>query len=460
MENERETLYSISQQRTLTLIPHVTAALSALGSLTIISIVLRDRKAKLKRVYHRLQLAMSVMDLVVSINLALSALVVPKGTPGVWNARGNTTTCEISGFVNQFLTSIPLYTACLCLYYVLIMVFRVKEQTIANRLEPWMHMVAWFYPLVMGVAGLVLDNYNPVDVNVGWCMLDDYPPNCSQSDEVECIRGENVGWFAMASSFFPVLPAYLVVLVCMALVVWKVRQTERRLAERHHIENARVRKKKRTFTDTLVQAFLYIGTFFVTYASQGVVLLFTRDATDFSNREFFFVLSVLNKTLIPLTGFWNVLIYIRPRYMALRRRHQGAKTSDLLSRILNNSDIHSGPRNARHASLDQAAASAAPSSVRLSEESIANAESEAEPDIESQGDERVRLEEEMLEQQAIEKDDYVPELNCFREWQARRNVAQQPSEALDTSSHFGDGSAVATDADSVGVDPLDTNVTA
>jgi hypothetical protein len=109
----------------------------------------------------------SAVDVICSFNLALSSLVVPRETPGVWGARGTQGTCEASGFVSQFSHSLGLYAAFLCLYYVLILRFGVREESISRRLQPFLHSFAFGYPLIFAIIMLVKDMYNPSNVVVG-----------------------------------------------------------------------------------------------------------------------------------------------------------------------------------------------------------------------------------------------------------------------------------------------------
>ena len=339
-------LYTLQQQKVLTSIPHITATLSLLGSSLIIAIIWNDRQAKLKRVYHRLLLGMSIIDVVRSFNLALSSLVVPRDTPWVWNGRGTVATCEMSGYINQFQVSIPLYTSFLCLYYVLIMVFQVQESWVATRVEPFLHAISWMYPMILGVYGLVRGYFNPVDVSIGWCMIDDAPPNCSTSDTIECDRGGNPKVFTILSHVIPGIVAFTIILVSMGLILLQVKKTygrfltttthtnRRNAVGRYHESNAQDARKQQLVADTTVQAYLYIGTSFITYVWQVVTLLSSRSSSDPANRTFFFAFAVLNKIFLPLTGFWNALIYMRPRYVALRRKLSGARHQDLIRMIL------------------------------------------------------------------------------------------------------------------------------
>ena len=223
-----------------------------------------------------------------------------------------------------------MYLAFLSLYYLLIVVFHVKESTLAMFLEPCMHTIALVYPLVMGVTGLIRTNYNPLYISSGWCMANDLPDQCSRNDKVDCVRGGDSGLFALFSTYFPAAPSYAIIIVSMVLIVFNVRRVEKRIIDRYHRYNAAERQKKQTLRDTFIQAALYIGTFFLTYIGQAIIV--ALQSTHMGDHieedpQLYFVMAVINKTFLPLGGFWNCLIYIRPRYMAVRRRSRASRSS-------------------------------------------------------------------------------------------------------------------------------------
>jgi hypothetical protein len=326
----RDNLYSPLQSKVLTLIPMFTGSLSAIGSSVIIYIILSDRKLKLKRVYHRLLLAYSSVDFCFSINFGLSALVVPRGTPGVWGALGNQATCEASGFVTQFGQSSALYAAFLSLYYLLILRYKVREETIAKRIEPTIHLFAFFFPFTFAIAMLCLDMYNPSNINIGWCFINVYPADCLRREEVECKRGEDYAmWLALNNA--PFFVYFAIVLVSSVLTYLKVRSFELRTSSQWTF-NSQSRHRSKEIS---IQAGLYIVAFLFTYALFGVSTLVGPSAEGVEeNRHIYFPLSVLVKIFLPLQGFWNCIIFVRPRYTALKRRNRHLKCWQIVKQIV------------------------------------------------------------------------------------------------------------------------------
>ena len=69
-------IYSIPQQIILVLCSAISGSFSLLGSSIIFWIIWRDRSIKLKHVYHRILLVISIIDCVISINFIFSFLAV------------------------------------------------------------------------------------------------------------------------------------------------------------------------------------------------------------------------------------------------------------------------------------------------------------------------------------------------------------------------------------------------
>lgn len=67
------------------------------------------------------------------------------------------------------------------------------------------------------------------------------------------------------------------------------------------------------------QGFLYVGAFFATYfAAVAVRLAASRGGARLSDEADMYNTLILESALVPLQGFFNMLIYVRPTYMQLR----------------------------------------------------------------------------------------------------------------------------------------------
>jgi hypothetical protein len=87
-----------------------------------------------------------------------------------------------------FLTvfSLGLYLAFIYLYYLLMVKYRVRGEAIAKKIEVYVHIFAFLFPLLPGVVMVVFDMYNPGNITTGQCFINCYPANClREEDEVE-----------------------------------------------------------------------------------------------------------------------------------------------------------------------------------------------------------------------------------------------------------------------------------
>jgi hypothetical protein len=294
----RDQLYTELQSRILVTVPRVTGVLSILGSAAIIYIITQDWKKKLRKVYHRLLLAYSIFDVVCSLNYALSSVVVPKDTPGVWGASGTISTCEASGFIMHFTFTVAVYATFICVYYLLLLKYGIRERTIAHRIEPAVHALAIMYPMAMGGIAIQKDLYNPANISVGFCFLNCYPMDCLRNEDIECERGGDYEWWLVAHAVFFV--AFFGVVVISSLLtahtVWGMESRGRRWSISD--EHSRVRLR-----ETRTQAFLYISAFFLTYIGFALSLLVgsTLTATR-ENRVVYFSFMLISSIFLPMQG--------------------------------------------------------------------------------------------------------------------------------------------------------------
>jgi len=344
-------LYSAWQQRVLFVIPMVSGTLSILGSATVLYILSNDWRIKLRRVYHRLLLAFSVMDCFVSLNFALSSLVVPSGTPQTYGDVGTWATCRASGFFLQFGMSLGLYDTFICVYYLLIIRYKVREEIIAKRVEPVVHFLAVACPVVFGSYLVVHKGYNPGNIHTGHCFNNVYPANCLRVEGVECQQGESYKLFGLITVVLPFSVYFFVIFVSCTLTYLTVRDINQRqqrwdysssnlLAQNVRTASLRFTQANNHARQSLIQASLYVSSFFLVFSPYGVsvVVSIWYDGVK-KNRAIFFPLAALVKLFMPSAGCWNVLIYIRPRYHQLRIRHPDVRSIQLLRKIIFNNVI-------------------------------------------------------------------------------------------------------------------------
>ena len=141
-----------NQELTTIIIGRMTATLSILGSSLIIYMIVSDRKRKLVRPFHRLVLLMSIFDVLQSVSMVFASAAFPKES-GIYGAKGNTQTCAIQGFFMILGMSVPLYNACLNIYYVLTIRYGISPERF-TKFEPTLHVIAILLPLYIAIPSL------------------------------------------------------------------------------------------------------------------------------------------------------------------------------------------------------------------------------------------------------------------------------------------------------------------
>lgn len=319
--------YSIHQQRAMIIAPIFSGTLSLLGSSAVLYMLWKQRTKRMKHVYHRILCAMSILDCMSSLNYIFAFLAVPKGC-FLW-ARGTTLTCAISGFVVELGTSVALYNLGLAVYFFLVIYKEKKDRFIARYVEPIIHGVSLLVPLGLAIWAWMDNAFNPLHRMAGMCFIYEYPANCSKTVDVECTRGHNWRLIGLVSGVGTLLPVWVGIIAILAFVWCHVRRQEKKMV-RYELSSS----PAKTSNQTLKQATMYVGAFFITYFACLVNQLYQGDD---NNKTAIFTLGFLSKLTFPIQGFFNCLVYMRPRYVAMRTRNKRESSVNLVWAILKGS---------------------------------------------------------------------------------------------------------------------------
>ena len=191
------------------------------------------------------------------------------------------------------------------------------RRRIAWCVEPLAHLLV-VLSVGTSVGGLTNDVFNPLRDLPGWCWYSDNPPFCAgNKDNQQCQRGQDYENYNSISA--NIIGAWIVIIICMTLIVLKVRQVEQKLLQytvqphtssatgqggatantshaAHHAASAFTRTRA-----TARQSLLYIGAFFVVFLPP-VILELLPDNPDGGKDErgLRFFLAVLVKVFTPL----------------------------------------------------------------------------------------------------------------------------------------------------------------
>ncbi|KAL7530253.1 hypothetical protein ACHAXR_003389 [Thalassiosira sp. AJA248-18] len=319
----------MTQAKALAIIPHVTGALSLLGSCSILYDIWCDRKEKLKRPYYRILLGMSIADAATSFWLGLSTWPIPRWTEGVYGAAGTTASCTVQGFFVQLIVLSPCYNLNLSLYYLLLGKYHLTEEQIAKRFERCMHAGAIIIGFGFAILGLPLTLYNNANL---WCWIAAYPSNCEDNSgnhgDVPCERGHNAWLFRWAIFYGPIWLIIITVTVMLIMLTQSVRMEEKRMVEMQKQQRA----QRPSFVDSenvtndqprvsapfvlyethryersrqiFHQAVFYCGVFYLSWLFVTINRLYQL-ITGKNN----FPLLVLHSIFGPLQGFLNFIVY-------------------------------------------------------------------------------------------------------------------------------------------------------
>lgn len=175
-------------------------------------------------------------------------------------------------------------------------------------------------------------------------------------------------WCNNEASWWPDIPVILAILsatLIMCVLCWDVYQKEKvSLKWRGGTGNAQNRLSSRVFW----QSIWYLGAFYLTWPPY--LALQYMWAADNYFTEYGLILSA--GILVPLQGFWNFLVYVRPRHMKQLRKSTVELRSQLVSRI--RSSLSRRTSSAQSTTQKRTSSSNQSSSKRVSTPSIGSGE--------------------------------------------------------------------------------------
>lgn len=309
----------------MSVVPHFTGLLSLIGSAWIVWDIMKKPKRS-RGVYERLLMGLAISDMIASLGMALSTWPVPEyQAQKTWGAVGNIHSCEFQGFLIQLGLATPLYSAALAVYYVLLVKFNYRPDSIQMlRFEKFSHIFANSLAALTAVISLAMKQYNNANI---WCWIAPYPYGCE--DKGTCERGNHATVLRMAFYFSWLWMSFIVVTVSMILLAYTV------IAQTNKMDRYRQKGQKRSKVQTdrirnvVIQSSLYIFAFMVTAVPLSVARIYQA---KYSCSSTFFPLSITTVTVFPMQGFWNAIIYFRTRFTKHMAEQQiGKRMSAMIS---------------------------------------------------------------------------------------------------------------------------------
>lgn len=318
-----------------------TASISLLASLIIILMIYISPK-RLSSPYRRIIFAVSVADVIQSLALLTGPFSIMEDTPKSLWASGSVGSCELNGFCMAFgSTTVPLYMFVLSLRNYCNMNLKMPDNVFTKKIEMWLHVGIITLMLTTCFFGLGMKAFNP-NPSGAFCYFEEYPFLCSSyPDKVgECTRGNPSGAYLSYFVVIVICLCFVGIIVNMTLLCvkscWIEKVYRTQAGEHEHSSDynclrdylrcvpcrnydqllneldgdyvLRLYKK-----ETIIQSFLYIGAFFVSY-----IFPVLQTIGSFFSYKFPFQIPVLVSFVYPLGGLFNILVYTRPKVMWLR----------------------------------------------------------------------------------------------------------------------------------------------
>ena len=154
--------------RALYTIPFVTAPLSFFSSIYLMSRIFKKGRTNWRKPKEQLLLGLSLLDIFGSFAFSWSTVPAPAKEHGVYPTYGTIATCNAQGFGVQVGIAVPLYNAALCLYYILTIRYKWRGKDLMKWLIPAIHVFILTFAFGMASAGLFLKIYGQAGIMGCW----------------------------------------------------------------------------------------------------------------------------------------------------------------------------------------------------------------------------------------------------------------------------------------------------
>jgi len=258
-------------------------------------------------------MGMSIYDILGAIGYFTASNAAPrKLSDQVYGAIGNDATCTAQAFFLYLGTGVPLYNMMLSIYYLLVIRYEVRDE-ILKKYEKFMHLYVFLSVVTTITISLIFDLF--ATSGGIYCAIVQYPEN--EKDV------KNIGSTLIKASAGVVIFTFLIIALCMMGIYCTVKDQASTMNQYPSIRNsttntnlnqhANNNNNTRQYDDTKTQASLYIAAYLFTYSTITLTLINGDDST--------FALSLMVSITVPLQGFWNMLNFIRPKFIAIRQKN-------------------------------------------------------------------------------------------------------------------------------------------
>lgn len=283
-------------------------------------------------------LGMSVTNMSAAVCSGLSTWPMPEGS--AWHAFGTEGTCKSQAFFLQIGIAAPFYNLCLAIYYYLFIVRNAPSKRIVFA-EKFMHPLCLIYGVGTAIAALALDIFGPASF---WCWIER-----GENGENEVYRW--CFWHGPLWAIIVIVTAFMVVIYRRLRKQdniqrgWARRSTRpgsflvlRRRSSAENVNddeptqpsetdgnrssaprNRQTVSNRRPLNASVSfkwQSMWYLGSFYLTW-----IFLTAVRGMQAAKKQPPYWLVLLAVTFSPALGFFNFIVYFRPRFKQHRQQH-------------------------------------------------------------------------------------------------------------------------------------------
>ncbi len=317
----------------------ILGSISTLSSIFILYIIYRSA-VQLKSTYHKIMAMFSIFDICFSVALALSTIPVPKSmVPYAGPALGTNGTCIAQGIFIVGGGSGALTSPLILSWYYVLTAFRVSTWAIKKYFEPF----AFLFVVCSSIVPVIL-HLNAGIINIRhwstYCGISPIPSICWNEDAWisgavdpnQCIWPTDPNHpfnYYNKSMQFNLALILSNIAIAMAVIIIVVFLNERKRINKEQegheegpgedraLDNDDESDDRFQQTRSIArQAILYILAFLLTFAF--VIIPWDENVPEY--------MDILESILLPLGGFWNMLIFVHIKIIHIREARSDIDT--------------------------------------------------------------------------------------------------------------------------------------
>lgn len=296
----------------LTILPKFPCFLSIVGTLCVISSILRSRSRR-GHIQSRLVGSMVFFQFLAAFSWMFTNLFMPPSNELQIPSIGNDTSCDVQGYLLQLVIAGNIYYASIAIYFYLVIAKRWKKKRIES-IEKYLHGI----PIVWGVV--------TASIVVAMDMIGENAWNCwiQPRDSPNKMLAKD---FQLFFFYIPLWLSMVVSTACLYLVQRFIKKTEKQVLKWKK-DTRKVHTKNVAMHNSL-----YVFSFFLCWTFPSLVrILQTVFGVHVSSWT-----KVVSGTLLPSQGFITSIIFFRIKYQKLRKKNKEQSVFAIVWRIVKES---------------------------------------------------------------------------------------------------------------------------